>query len=109
MKRILALITAVLMLIGCTAAEAAASYRTEINKEQNTVRFIFTDETGNPTEGPDGCEILELEYQGKVKWPNKIRYLDAEGNRKMNHDGYAVIKFEYNGKRTAVTIDAIGI
>ena len=73
MKRILAFITAALMLICCAAAEAEGGYRIEINQEENTIRCIFTDEKGKATEGPDGCAIIELEYAKTGNWPAKVR------------------------------------
>lgn len=99
MKRVLAMAMAVLILLCCGMAGADTIVRSEVNKRKNTIRYSFTDEDGNPTEGPGGAAILELEFEGRRKWPSKIRYLSADGKRQMNSDGYSVAKLEYDKNR----------
>ncbi len=99
MKRISVLIVALVLLICSAAAVEGTTFQSEMDKKKNTIRYIFMDEAGNPVASSEDYAMLELEYNGKRKWPEKIRYLDGEGNRVLNKDGYSVVKYDYGANR----------
>ena len=104
MKRILAMAMAALILLCWVTAVSETTVRSETYKKKNTIRYYFTDDDGKLTEGPGGAAILEALFDGKRKWPSKIRYLAADGTRMMNNDGYSVVKLEYDKNRQVTKI-----
>ena len=104
MKRISALIVAFVFLLCSTAAGEDIIFQSEMNQKKNTIRYILTDEAGNPVAGSEGYAMLELEYNSRRKWPEKIRYLDPEGKRVRNQDGYSAIKYDYSANRLVTKI-----
>ena len=104
MKRILVLIMAFVLLICSAAAVEGAAFQSEMDQKKNTIRYIFTENAGQFAEISGEYAMLELEYNGRRKWPEKIRYLDAEGNRVRNQDGYSTIKYDYSANRLVTKI-----
>ena len=104
MKRISVLIMAFVLLICSAAAVEGTAFQSEMDQKKNTIRYIFADEAGNIAASPKDYAMLELEYNGKRKWPEKIRYLDREGNRVQNQDGYSVVKYDYGTNRLVTKI-----
>ena len=106
MKRIITGILVLVVLLTCFSASGEAKLRKicEIDSKLNAVRYTYVDENGNPTEGPDGYVTAELVYEGRKKWPEKIRFLNAEGERVANKDGYAVVKYAFSSKRLVTKI-----
>lgn len=107
MKRLFVVLLT-LIVIAVVALSSAEPMATKIlclyNKTKAVSVYTFVDADNNPVGNEYGYASAECKYNGRKKWPEKIRYLDTNGKRCNTNDGYAVIKYSYDGNNKVTRI-----
>lgn len=125
MKQLAAIVTALLCVAAFTACQAAVN-PVSTEKDGRVTETVWTDDAGNPAEGPDGyaavryayrndettetyydaegrpCECTGGYYGRRVTVDGKkrviqVEYLDEDGSRTLNNRGYAMVTTSYYG------------